>query len=63
MRALAITTVFVLAGCGSHDNSADTDRSGSALKQAQSAVSEKSNDVASRARDIEREKQDLVHRQ
>jgi vacuolar-type H+-ATPase subunit I/STV1 len=64
MRALAsIGVAFALASCSSHDNSADTDPSRSALTEAQSAVAEKSNDVVVRANDIEGEKRDLLRRQ
>jgi len=64
MRAHAIMgAVLALSSCSSHDNSSDTDRSRSALTNAQSEVSEKSNDVVTRADDIEREKRELLQRQ
>jgi hypothetical protein len=63
MRALVTIGALTLASCSSHDNSSDTDRSRSALTNAQSAVSEKSNDVVARTNDIEREKRELVQQQ
>jgi DNA repair exonuclease SbcCD ATPase subunit len=63
MRSLAIGFALALASCSSYDNSSDTDRSRSAVTNAQSAVKEKTGDVTTRANDLEREKRELVQRQ
>jgi vacuolar-type H+-ATPase subunit I/STV1 len=61
--ATVLVGAAVVASCTSYDNSSDTDRSGSALTNAESAVSEKSSDVVRRADDIEREKREMLQRQ
>jgi chromosome segregation ATPase len=55
-----LLTVAVAAGCSAKDNSADTDKASQDLREAQSAVSAKHNDVTTTGDEIERRKREVV---
>lgn len=63
LRAFLVFVLLSTASCKDRNNSADTDRSGSALAQAQSDLREKRSEVTARETDIEREKRDLAQHQ
>lgn len=53
----------VLAGCSHKDNSADTDQASKDVREAQSILSAKHDDVAATGNEIERRKRDLISEQ
>lgn len=59
----ALLAVAVAASCSDKDNSADTDKASQSLREAQSAVSAKHNDVTTTGDDVERRKRELVSEQ
>lgn len=61
MRTLLV--VAVAAGCSRKDNSEVTDRASKELREAQSAVSAKHNEVAKTGDDVERRKNELLAEQ
>lgn len=60
---LAALVALVLAACGSKDNSADTDQAGKDLRAAQSAVSDKRNDLNATGDEVERRKREILKEQ
>ncbi len=64
IRASWILAVVIAAGaCGTHDNSAETDKASKDLRAAQSAVTAHREDLTSSVDDIERRKRALVTEQ
>lgn len=58
-----LLVVAVSASCSSKDNSAGTDKASKDLREAQSTLSAKNNDVAATGDEIERRKRELVANQ
>ena len=56
-------SLWLAAGCGKHDDSAETDKTGAELRKAQDEVATHSKDLAKNQRDIEQQKRDVAREQ